>query len=305
MSALIRLACVGGLISLTAAFSAFHVVFDWLAHFRVQYAVLLFAALILSAYQHQHTATLILSMCLAFHSTTIYSSLRGLNFVTVPKSNTLRVMTSNVWAGNTDYARYIHYVETADPDVIVIQEYTTAWDDALTTQLVHYPHTLTFPEENPFGIAVFSKYPLSDGRAFLVSRNTTPSIDVTVDVNGTALKILGTHPLPPVSQATHDLRNEHLEALAEFIRYESGPIIVMGDLNITPWSQPFQHLVTRAGLLDARRGHGILPTWPSWFFPLQIPIDHILVKPSIAVTEVENSGGVGSDHRSLTATVEF
>ncbi len=305
MTALIRLTCIAGLISLTAVFSAFHVLFDWLSHFRMQYVVLLFAVTVIAVFRHQRTSVLILSTCLVFHATTVYSSLRALNQATAAKSNTLKVMTSNVWANNSDYDGYVDYVQTVNPDVIVIQEYTTAWDDALTTQLVQYPHTLRYPEENPFGIAVFSKYPLTDGRAFLVSRNTTPSIDVTVDVNGTALKILGTHPLPPVSLVTHHLRNEHLEALAEFIRYESGPTIVMGDLNITPWSQPFQHLVARAGLLDGRRGHGVLPTWPSWFYPLQIPIDHILVKPSITVTELENSEALKSDHRSLSATVNF
>lgn len=97
------------------------------------------------------------------------------------------------------------------------------------------------------------------------------------------------------------LRNEQLEEIAEFVRDKPGHVVVLGDLNVTPWSKSFQKFTESANLRDSRRGFGVNATWPAWLGGLGIPIDHCLVSEGIVVRNVETGESVGSDHRPLIA----
>jgi endonuclease/exonuclease/phosphatase (EEP) superfamily protein YafD len=76
------------------------------------------------------------------------------------------------------------------------------------------------------------------------------------------------------------------------------PKILVGDLNTSLWSPYYAHLIRQTGLDNARRGFGLLPTWPAympWPF-LMIPIDHCLVSPDIGVIKMRTGRNIGSDH---------
>lgn len=72
--------------------------------------------------------------------------------------------------------------------------------------------------------------------------------------------------------------------------------MVLGDLNVTPWSHVFRDLLKRTGLIDSAQGWGIQPTWPSGAVLLRIPIDHCLHSPDVAIVNREIGENVGSDH---------
>jgi endonuclease/exonuclease/phosphatase (EEP) superfamily protein YafD len=76
-------------------------------------------------------------------------------------------------------------------------------------------------------------------------------------------------------------------------------VIVMGDLNATPWSQPFRRLVARSGLCDSRAGFGIAASYPADSTVLRIPIDHVLITCSIGVADRRVERDIGSDHRPV------
>ena len=78
-------------------------------------------------------------------------------------------------------------------------------------------------------------------------------------------------------------------------------VIVMGDLNLTPWSPLFRDFLIAADLHDASRGHGLTPTWYRWpFFPFGLVLDHGLASQDIVCTKRAVQGDVGSDHRPVT-----
>jgi endonuclease/exonuclease/phosphatase (EEP) superfamily protein YafD len=70
----------------------------------------------------------------------------------------------------------------------------------------------------------------------------------------------------------------------------------MGDLNATPWSRPFVHLVESSGLCDTRAGFGVQASFPAASWLLRIPIDHVLASCGIGVQSRRIGRDVGSDH---------
>jgi endonuclease/exonuclease/phosphatase family metal-dependent hydrolase len=91
-------------------------------------------------------------------------------------------------------------------------------------------------------------------------------------------------------------RNEQLALLAERARAVTLPLVVVGDMNITPFSPWFQQLLVDGALRSAADGFGWQPSWPS-FIPLAgIQIDHALVNSRVAVEHFTRGSPTGSDH---------
>ena len=81
------------------------------------------------------------------------------------------------------------------------------------------------------------------------------------------------------------------------------PRLLVGDFNLTPYSPHFSDLLARTGMVDARRRQGLSATWPTWVVPLQVPIDHCIADPSLAVVGVRRGPVVGSDHYPVEITL--
>ena len=118
--------------------------------------------------------------------------------------------------------------------------------------------------------------------------------------------VAGVHPTSPLpSEADGRARNRELEHIAEVARATGPPLIVAGDFNTTPWSPHFADLLAAAGLRNAADGHGYLGTWPPWFWPGLIPIDHVLLKGPLAVTTLRRGPQIGSDHFPIIADLRL
>ncbi len=111
--------------------------------------------------------------------------------------------------------------------------------------------------------------------------------------------MIAAHPLTPTTKSGFQQRNAQLEAMGRYVSRLPKPVLVIGDLNITMWSPFYQRFVGTAGLDNARSGFGILPTWPTFFPLLYIPIDHCLISPEIQVLKIRTGPDVGSDHLPL------
>ena len=127
--------------------------------------------------------------------------------------------------------------------------------------------------------------------------------DQQFDVQGFRFVLIGTHAVPPVNSEYAAWRNSHLAALPEVVSAASDPVMLLGDLNVSPWSFHFRRLIRVSGLRNASRGRGIHATWPAHLLPLLIPIDHCLYSRGIEILEKTVGSYVGSDHYPVL--VEF
>lgn len=216
----------------------------------------------------------------------------------------LRLFHANVLASNPHADLVLAAIEQADPDVIVLQEITDRWLADLEALGRTYPHRVTGTREDHFGIAVFSRIPMNHQRVLSLGDAAHPSVSCTLTVGGTEISLLASHPTPPVPLRRFRTRNAQLEAVGEFLAHTPRPLIVVGDLNASMWTPWLRELQDHAGLVNARLGHGVLPSWPTVLpAALRIPIDHCLHSPTLAVASCRLGPHTGSDH--LPLVVDF
>jgi endonuclease/exonuclease/phosphatase (EEP) superfamily protein YafD len=150
------------------------------------------------------------------------------------------------------------------------------------------------PREDDFGIALYSKLPFTKCNLVELGQAGVPSIVAEFDIQGQTLTVLGTHALPPIDNAYSWFRNNQIEAVAAYLASVTGLKVLLGDLNMTPWSPYFGALLSTAKLVDSSRGRGLELIWPTnhiWIG--RIPIDVCLVSEEIIVTETKIGANVG------------
>ena len=221
----------------------------------------------------------------------------------VPAQGSVRIMSSNLLASNRSHQSLLQQVRDVNSQLIIFQEYTTYSHQARSHALTEYPYKLVHTIDSPFGIAVYSKVPFV--KAEVKSFTSLPAVDVTIASGGNLLRVLGVHPIPPMSAATYNARNEYFNAIAAEVAGVDVPVIVAGDFNAVPWSWHFKNMLKKGELASARDGHGLKPTWPGGFIPLLIPIDHILYNNQLALVEFDTGDNAGSDHKPIWAELSF
>jgi endonuclease/exonuclease/phosphatase family metal-dependent hydrolase len=107
----------------------------------------------------------------------------------------------------------------------------------------------------------------------------------------------------PIGKGSSDRRNRQLERLAALSSATATPLVVVGDLNISPFSPHFRQLLADGKLKSAADGFGWQPTWPSFLLPAGIQIDHGLVNGAVSVQGFHRGGRDGSDHLPIVLDV--
>ncbi len=212
----------------------------------------------------------------------------------------LSVAVANVHVSNRDPARLVAWLRAQPADVVILNELSPAYADALIDAVGDlYPHRAFVPEDSPFGIGLMSRMPLSD---IDVQRSVDdiPALSVRIDIGGQAVRIVAAHPVPPLAIHWHDERDRLLRRLAASANRM--PLVVAGDLNATPWSTALAS-AAQSGL---RRATGLGATWshPSMRM-LGIPIDHILASSHWRRGQTLRGPEIGSDHRPTRADLHF
>jgi len=205
-------------------------------------------------------------------------------------------MVSNVLTSNTSYEDFLDVVHETDPDVLILLEVSQLWLDALQPLEATFPHRISHPRSDNFGIAMWSRLPLNGEVRYFDSR--LPSIAATLGTHQ-PFTIVATHPMPPISRRALHGRNAQLQSIATFAAECETPVVVAGDLNTASWSPAFRAMCSTGSLQSA--AHGWAPTWPVNQFLLWIPLDHILHSKNIGVSEFDNLNSVGSDHYPIFA----
>jgi len=209
---------------------------------------------------------------------------------------TVKITCINVLSSNKDVAAVVAYLKRTNADIIVLLEFTSTWETQLDHRLTDYTYRTLVPRADNFGIAVYSKLPLTTQEERTIGNAALPSILISFKSNERRIQLLATHPLPPMNNQTMDFRNNQLTAIARLAKASKSEFMVIGDLNTSSYSTHFKRFLNASNLVDSRKGFGILATWPTWFSPASTTLDHCLVSKEIIVKERTVGEFVGSDH---------
>ncbi|MEM8560118.1 MAG: endonuclease/exonuclease/phosphatase family protein, partial [Bacteroidota bacterium] len=201
--------------------------------------------------------------------------------------------------------RWLTTVRAVDPDVIATLESNQWWQDTVFADLrAAYPHAVEVPQEDTYGMHLYSRLPLEDVAVRRRVDDIVPSIEATVVLpSGSRVTAYVLHPMPPRPEFNQhtDRRDAELILVAREVaaRREADParpIIVAGDLNDVAWSRTTLLFQRLSGLLDPRKGRGPYSTFHADYWPLRWPLDHVFHSDDLRLLHLERLGHVGSDH---------
>lgn len=291
------------LLALLARWSAFCELF---AHFRVQYLVLQVVALVLVLLQRRFDLATVVVLIAVPHLLAVAPYLPGTlrRHPAVPAAADARLVALNLQFNNGDFERARDYLLATRPDVLVISEFTPRAAQRLAFLESGYPHRVLRPRNSAWGIAVYSRVPILETVDLPLDGGRSSQLRLRLGFAGGPVDLYALHLASPTGPGRAALRNAQLERLAGIVTAvraaaPSVPAVVVGDLNLTPFSPWFGDLLRKAGLRDARQPFGLHVTWPALPLPLWIPIDHCLVAGDLAIPGVAAGPAMGSDHLPL------
>ncbi len=274
---------------------------EWFSHFRVQFFACLFPFAVAFLWFHKFRMCVVTCVFLTANLVEILPLYFG-GSGPEPSGEHLRVMLLNINSANRRHKLVIASIRAGNPDVVLVMEVNQRWMEALSELSADYPHRISRPRPDNFGIAFFSRLEPENLEIQHIA-STVPSVVARLKTGTGLLTIFGTHSLPPINGRYARERNSQIGELARLARQIQGPVVLMGDLNTTSWSPFFADLVEDSGLRDSRRGFGIQASWPDGLFFLRIPIDHCLVSGDIAVMDRRVGPSIGSDHFPVTVDI--
>ncbi|MFT5685599.1 MAG: endonuclease/exonuclease/phosphatase (EEP) superfamily protein YafD [Myxococcota bacterium] len=207
----------------------------------------------------------------------------------------LRIAVHNVHTANRDFESVLADLEASAPDVMAIIEVDDGWEDAIRRRFPNR-HILAAPRSDNFGIALVSRRAFTGEGLWETPPIGASSIDVVFNTPNGPIRLIVTHPVPPLSKDWWRARNTQLEAVIARAASSEIPVVVAGDLNLSPTSPAWSRIIGGSPL---RRAGLPLGTWPSWLGLVGLPIDHVLTSPGLAEVGVTMLPGAGSDHRGL------
>lgn len=216
---------------------------------------------------------------------------------TGPASAEISVISLNTWDAVDNVEQLKAYFATAPADVVVLSEIGPPKRALLEALKWVYPYQTDCAAQWHCSLALISRVPFEAAGAVRHAKDNTPAF-VWARFAG-QLTVVGTHIYRPSRNPW--LHVHQADALARVVRNIEGSVVLVGDLNMSPWSYSFRDLKTRAGLEGPRI---FTPSWPAWPLPLpQVALDHILISPDLTFATVRSGPAAGSDHLSMFARI--
>ncbi len=211
----------------------------------------------------------------------------------------ISILVSNVLMPNNSYDRLLDLIEEKNPDLVLTLETNKVWEEKLSVLEKEYPYTVKVPQENLYGMHLYSKFELNDIKVKFLIKEDIPSIHGYVKMkNKKRIKIHCLHPKPP--SPTEDLtstnRDAELLLVGKSVNRKKESILVFGDLNDVAWSRTTRLFQKLSGLLDPRIGRGFFNTFHAGYFLLRWPLDHVFHTRDFTLIELARLRNIGSDH---------
>lgn len=223
------------------------------------------------------------------------------------QKESVSILLANVLVTNRTSEELLDIIEETDPDMILAMEVDEWWVEQLKILKEGYPHTIEYPLDNAYGMALYSRLPLREKEVMFLKHKDVPSFHAAVSLaSGDSFEFHGVHPVAPVpSEKYPDNVGEEEVALlkvGEMVSKDSLPSIVAGDFNDVSWSNTSMLFEEEGGLKNVRLGRGLFNSFNAKSKILRWPLDHFFVTKEFALVRLERLPKFNSDHFPMLAT---
>ncbi|MEH6696706.1 MAG: endonuclease/exonuclease/phosphatase family protein [Hyphomonas sp.] len=208
----------------------------------------------------------------------------------------LSVLLLNVLQENTDEDAVRERIRNAAADVVFLSETNARWRSALSRFEGQYPHTSLLPKEEHNGLLVYSRFPIVRVQERYLCQSYVPSLTIDIDVDGREVRLYCIHPRPPRPRDATEHLDDELMIVAEELRAQERPALVMGDFNEVGWSWMVRQFKDHASLCDPKRGRGLYNSFGATNPLLAWPLDHVFATDDFAIKSIRRLRACGSDH---------
>lgn len=223
-------------------------------------------------------------------------------------ARTIRVLAFNLHAHGTDENKFRALIANDEPDVVLLTEVPANFASVAASLTPHYPHTIMERPGAPFEVILLSRWPIKQRHMDRSVATALPVLSAELchpAAPSECVTLVGLHAARPFGRTVRS-RNSQLALAARVAgAHIERPVILLGDLNVTPWAPTFARLLETGNLRDSALSRGLTATWLSRNPLLGLPIDHVLVSADISVIAWRVAADIGSDHRAVIADLAF
>ncbi|WP_092016048.1 endonuclease/exonuclease/phosphatase family protein [Marinobacter daqiaonensis] len=210
------------------------------------------------------------------------------------------VLVANVLTSNRNASGLLEQIERWQPDLVLTLESDQWWQDQLDPALAaEWPHAVRIPQDNLYGMHLYSRLPLVDTEVKWLVQDDIPSIHTWLRLrSGDTVRLYALHPRPPAPGESEESlwRDAELLLVGKRITKRQDPCIVMGDLNDVAWSRTTRLFCRVSGMLDPRRGRGMFSSFHADYWFLRWPLDHLFSSEHFTLKHMYRLKPFGSDH---------
>lgn len=208
-----------------------------------------------------------------------------------------RFLSFNVLSGNPRAAELVDAIIADPPDVMLVME-TPGIEPYLDRLAGVLPYRVGCEAGGRCDISLHSRFPIADAQLRLLPPfGLERVVTGRVSVDGHGVTIAGLHLSKPYFDQASWIE---LAFIRRLLRDIEGPMVVAGDFNAAPWTEPVALLGEE---LQLAPGPWPIATWPVLLGPLGVPIDNMFSRGNARLLVLESGDSHGSNHRPLWADV--
>ncbi|WP_146588821.1 endonuclease/exonuclease/phosphatase family protein [Puniceibacterium confluentis] len=220
------------------------------------------------------------------------------------KQAQVSVLAANVKMSNRDYGKLVELIRTEQPDIFIGLETDAPWAESLRDVAGDFLHRIERPQDNGYGMIVYSRLPMRDIEVRNMVVDGVPSVRAIAETrSGLAFRLYAIHPEPPVPNHDSEGRDAEIAVVGMEAKNDTLPSLVVGDINDVAWSATTRRFQRLSGLLDPRVGRGFYNTFDARYWAFRWPLDHLFHDPEFRLVDIRRGPFIGSDHFPMLFTL--
>lgn len=219
--------------------------------------------------------------------------------------DSFKAMTFNLHHRHADLAAVETFLASERPNFALLTELPPDARGWLKGLRKDYPHQAADRLDSTFDVVLISRHPLRGVRFDRRISSRLPVLSARVCHKPAAgrkgcVTVIGLHAANPLGASL--LRDKQIRlAAGKAQRAPAGAVVLLGDLNTTPWSPIFAEALEVGRLRDSALGFPLSATWFSRNPLFGLPIDHVLLGRGMEAVGRRVGPDLGSDHLPLIA----